>query len=329
MTLGLLLSDFASPCDIAKIINSYEDMVTMRRSTVLKHILFRLLKRRIPYHSKVLSRTLEIRRLVKEKFQLCSNGKPTFLLRVDDFPRWDISTDQFLRFHNILSTHEIPYLLGVTPFLCKDPLSTAFQACNEMTKDDMNILRKISECGVEVAMHGFSHQTTNTYRHTELVGVSKQEIERKLIKGIEKFHSNGLKTDFFIPCFNTFDLPSLRILKRYFKVICGGPESILYIGLRLSPSYVEDILYVPSYYPAYGRAKEILPFIENVKKIKENILVPVTVHWSWEIENNFRDVTKLCQFIKGQTGSWTSFLSRAQESKESLFDLSTPNHIES
>ncbi|MEM2954947.1 MAG: glycosyltransferase family 4 protein, partial [Candidatus Nanoarchaeia archaeon] len=48
----------------------------------------------------------------------CPVGSPIFMIRVDDFPRWDIDTKEFLKFHSVLKSYNLPYLLGVTPNLC-------------------------------------------------------------------------------------------------------------------------------------------------------------------------------------------------------------------
>jgi len=76
---------------------------------------------------------------------------------------------------------------------------------------------------------------------------------------------HGFKPKVFIPPFNTFDFQSLDVLRKYFRVVTGGPESINLVGFRLSPSILGGILYVPSYEFAYGRASEILDFVRKVK----------------------------------------------------------------
>ena len=292
-------------------------MTILKRSNILKHILFSFLQRPILYHNKILSQIVDIRNSVKVQSDT-TPGKPTFLLRVDDFPRWDKTSDQFLSFHEILFKNEIPYLLGVTPFPSRNPFSTATQDDHAIESRDLDILKQITKCGAEIAMHGYSHQTINLHRKTEIVGLPAEQLESKILKGLEKLRLEGLPTDFFIPCFNSFDALSLRILRKYFKVICGGPESVLHIGLKFSPSYIDNTLYIPSYYPAYGKAKELLLFIENVKKIKENIIIPLTLHWAWEIENDFIDVHKLCNTIKGQTLSWQLYFLQSLEIKSQL-----------
>jgi hypothetical protein len=325
LTLDLLLSDLVPAVNAFKIVDKYQELLAMRRSNILKHLVFSKLNKRIPYHNAVLSRVLKIRTSFREGLQVESLKKPVFMVRVDDYPRWDRNSEEFLQFHRILSENKIPYLLGVIPFPSKNPLVVGIQETHEIEKSDLDILKQISKQGVEIAMHGVTHQTKNSTRHSEIVGVKKEELEAKLRKGKEKLNLENLETDFFVPPFNTFDIPSIEVISKYFKVICGGPESVLYVGLRLSPSYLRDILYVPSYYPSYGRIEELFPFIEKVQKIQDHIVIPITLHWAWEAKNNFTNVAKLCEIIKGQTLSWKSFASEAFDRASQIESISNPN----
>jgi hypothetical protein len=310
-TIDLLINDLTPTTNASKIFENYEKFLNMKRSNIFKHFIFSKINKRIPYHNQVLLRILKIRTSVKKEFQVSSLEKPMFLVRVDDFPRWDRNTAEFMQFHKILAENEIPYLLGVIPFPSLNPLVSGFQENHVIEDSDIDVLRQITKQGVEVAMHGVTHQTTNSTRPSEIVGVKKEELEEKIKKGKNKLDSEKLQTDFFIPPFNTFDIPSIEIISKYFKVICGGPESVLYVGLRISPSYLRDTLYIPSYYPSYGRTEEILPFINNVKNIGDGVVIPLTLHWAWEAKSKFINLEKFCKAIHGQTLSWNCFTSKA------------------
>jgi hypothetical protein len=313
MTLNLLLRDLISNADNFIVTDEYSDSLRIKRKNVLTHLYCSLLKKKIPYHELVLSQVLHLRSIAKRALKVEGTGIPKFLVRVDDYPRWDKTSDEFLQFHKIMHENEVPYLLGVTPFPSRNPLDTKYQDLEEIKNEDLKILAKLQNSGVEIAMHGVTHQTVSSIRHSEIVGVNKKVLENRLSKGIKKLQSNNLGTEIFIPPFNTFDLNSMEILSKYFKVICGGPESVLYVGLKLSPSFIDKTLYLPSYYPAYGTAEEILPFVEKVKKIQDYVIVPLTLHWSWEANSGFRQVEKLCQTLQGSTVSWRSFVAPAPE----------------
>ena len=44
----------------------------------------------------------------------------SLLIRVDDYPHWDIKSDKYKYFHELLHNYQLPYTLGVTPCLSKD-----------------------------------------------------------------------------------------------------------------------------------------------------------------------------------------------------------------
>jgi len=304
MTLRLLLTDLTSLNDLRSVLDRYKRMLVLGRSNIVKHIASSFLKRRIDYHNRVLARIVEIRSMIKQEFNLYREGEPVFLVRVDDFPDWNIETKRFPEFHKILSEKDIPYLLGVTPFPSRTPLNPKTRDNETIGEEELEVLRQVSVSAVQIAMHGVTHQTRSTYRPTEIIGLSPEDLERKLLRGLEKLREEGFKTEIFIPPFNSFDLRSVNILMKYFRVICGGPESVLRVGLRLSPCFLDGVLYVPSYFPAYGRAEEILRFVENAKAIKEPLFVPLTLHWNWEVRNDFADVEKLCNAIQGRVIPW-------------------------
>jgi len=310
MTLKLLLEDLISQNDLCNVSDRYKRMLVLRRASIAEHIISSFLKKGIDYHNRVLARIVEIRSIIKQEFDLDSKGEPMFLVRVDDFPRWDISSKKFLDFHKIVSKKDIPYLLGVIPYPSKAPFDPRPQNHKAIGKDNLEILKQLSNSEVEIAMHGITHQTKNAIRKTEIVGLNHEHLERRLVNGLIKLQEEGFKAELFVPSFNSFNLYSMKSLRKHFKVICGGPESVLYVGLRLSPCFLNGTLYVPSYYPAYGRAEEILKFVENAKKIKESLFVPLTLHWAWEVSNNFANVRKLCGAIQGRVVPWRSLYER-------------------
>jgi hypothetical protein len=316
MTLNLLLRDLISNTDNLIVTDEYSDSLRIKRKNVLTHLYCSLLKTKIPYHELMLSQVLHLRSIAKRALKVEGTGIPKFLVRVDDYPRWDKTSDEFLQFHKIMHENEVPYLIGVTPFPSRNPLDTKYQDLEEIKNEDLKILAKLQNSGVEIAMHGVTHQTVSSIRHSEIVGVNKKVLENRLSKGIEKLQSNNLGTEIFIPPFNTFDLNSVEILSKYFKVICGGPESVLYVGLKLSPSFIDKTLYLPSYYPAYGVAKDMISFVEKVKMLHDPVIVPLTLHWAWEANNDFSNIAALCKCIRGHVTSWKDYLSTALDSQQ-------------
>lgn len=234
------------------------------------------------------------------------------LLRVDDFPAWDesctsfIRSDEFMRFHEILSRHDIPYLLGVTPQPSYHILNPDNEELRYLTTEEYGILKKVLEEKGEIALHGLTHQTIHPDRHTEYIGLRARRIEENILTGLSLLERGlGIRTSFFIPPFNRIDKANVKVLARFFKVICGGPESIRYLGHRSMGSNLKGATYVPSHYPFYGRAHEILP---HLKRISREEMVSVTLHWEWELRRGFAEVDELCRAIKEDVVSWRSLI---------------------
>jgi hypothetical protein len=308
MTLRLLLRDLISPIELCSIQDQYKGMLILKRKNIITHITYSFLKRGIDYHNRVLARIVKIRSMIKKEFNLNTEGEPAFLVRVDDFPDPNIDAERFLTFHEILAEKNIPYLLGVTPFPSRAPLNPKNSDFGSIEGHELEILKQVSISKVEVAMHGVTHQTRSANRPTEIVGLNAENLESNLLRGLEELRTDGYKADVFIPPFNSLDLSSIKVLRKYFRVVCGGPESVLHVGLRLSPSFLNGVLYLPSYFPAYGRAREVLGFVQNLKTIREPVFVPLTLHWGWEVRDNFADVEKLCTVVQGRVLPWGNIL---------------------
>lgn len=253
------------------------------------------------FQIQLISKVLDIRSIILNSLGARLKGKVRFLVRVDDFPRWDVNSELFKDFHEIFSNYEIPYLLGVTPCICKKPTDPRCSETRTLSFDERKFLKKIISDGVEVALHGYTHRTTRTRKPIEFNGLNLKEMRSIIELGFKEL---GYTTSFLIPPFNRFDLGLIRIFEQYFEIICGGPESIETVGPRISPSFLGKCLYVCSLPPAYGKASDILPWIDKVESIHENIMVPLTLHWRWELSDDFYGVKCLCKKIRGKTIRW-------------------------
>ena len=158
---------------------------------------------------------------------------------------------------------------------------------------------------IEIALHGFTHQARQRKYHSEFTGLSADETEAYAGKALEKFKVYNLKAEAFIPPFNTIDLRNYQALKKYFKIICGGPETIRYFGFKITPVYLFGAIYVPSYRPLCGRAEMAADFLENFKPTG---ILPITLHWAGEAHNGFAGVKRLVSLIKGKTVTWKGLL---------------------
>lgn len=239
-----------------------------------------------------------------------------FLVRVDDFPSWDVNSQLIQDFHEVLTFYNVPYLLGVTPFLADDPLNPAGRKNREMTGAEVVLLKQMCLDGVEIALHGFTHRTRETGFHSELVGLTDLEFKMWLEKSLDNLRTRYLPAPIaFIPPFNTIDFKDTKLLADYLPILCGGPESILCLGLYGCPSNLNGIAYWPSFFPAYGRASDLISFAQS--KIKQNHpwIVPLTLHWRWEIKDHFAAVRRLASIIDGRVIRWSEIIGIFQQGK--------------
>jgi hypothetical protein len=225
-----------------------------------------------------------------------------YLLRIDDFPHWSVGLDVFRKFLEILQKDEVPCLLGVTPYLSSDRHNPENRNFRGLTAEEILIL---SDPLIEIALHGFTHQTRQRKFHSEFIGLSADATEDYLGKALEKFAGYNLKTDAFIPPFNTIDLRNYEALKKRFRIICGGPEGIWSFGFKITPVCFSGAFYVPSYRPLCSRAEVIANFLETGKPAG---IIPITLHWAREANDGFTGVKRLVSLIKGKTFRWTTLL---------------------
>lgn len=262
------------------------------------------------YHSRVVG---EMGRAFRRS-NLKTAGKPRFLLRVDDFPAPGYTLEQFMEFHEIMREHDIPYLLGVTPFLAekiKDPYCSNFRTLSDR---ELSYLKSISG-DVELGMHGVTHRVnvppTSYLKNSEFIGLTDDELLSKLKAGSEAISQVSAAPAVIVPPFNTFNLSQVDVMRQLFRIVAGGPESIPLVGLRLSPSYLRGMLYVPSYWRAYGKASEVSAFLEKVQHVEWPLVIPLTLHWHWELGDGYRELRRLSNLLRGRVTPWKAMTQSA------------------
>ena len=200
----------------------------------------------------------------------------------------------------ILKDYQIHYCLGVTPYLADDPFRPTSSFCNRMTGYVADIIEKIAS-RTDIALHGLTHRTRDYENRSEFNGMVPDEVEQAIIQGIEALDELKISPLAFIPPFNSITISALPVLSNYFEVLCGGPESVVNLGFRPSPSRLCGMIYLPSYPPVYGLASEMQNFVNYLMQISLPTVVPLTLHWAWEEKDDFRGLRSLCAVISGRT----------------------------
>jgi hypothetical protein len=249
---------------------------------------------------------------------------PRFLVRVDEFPHylaWDdperFGSEQYLRFHAVLGA-AAPYLVAVLPRLSHAPLDPEETSWRALQDDERQVLRRLAADGsVTLGLHGLDHRTRDVSprRHSELCGLGASATERLLDDGLAELAPLGIAPEVFVPPYNRFDAEQYALLARRFAVVCGGPESIAHVGFQRTPLWRGDAVYLPSYFPLYGRARDVLPEAERLIEQRIGLWAPIVLHWGWEAEDDYASLKRLLAVIGRHTARWEEFLAAAKASK--------------
>jgi predicted deacetylase len=154
-----------------------------------------------------------------------SPGSIALVFRFDDYSAKSDTTlekailDAFRRTHTSLTVSVVPRVASGSAF---DP---APQPGIPLPEEKIRLLREALDAGgVEVALHGLSHQTVrrrigNSYLkpfgryHSEFIGVDEATQRKKIREGREILESDfGIRAETFVPPWNGYDLTTLKVL---------------------------------------------------------------------------------------------------------------------
>jgi peptidoglycan/xylan/chitin deacetylase (PgdA/CDA1 family) len=250
---------------------------------------------------------------------------PRFLVRVDEFPHykaWDepgrFGSAGFERFHELLQAAGVPYLVAVLPRVSRAPLDPRGTESRALTDEEAAVLRQAAgSAGVAIALHGRDHRTrfADPRRHSELCGLDERATAALLDDGLAELDRHGVYPDVFIAPYNRFDAGQWAALAQRFVVVGGGPESIRRIGFQRAPVWREDAVYLPSYAPYYGHARDVLPAAERAIERQTGLWTPLVLHWGWEADAGWRELEALCACIAPYAAEWTAFRDAVERSR--------------
>jgi hypothetical protein len=245
-------------------------------------------------------------------------GPPRFLVRVDEFPHylaWDeperYGTEPYRTFHSIMASAGVPYLVAVPPRVSRAPLDPSQSEWRPLDEGELAMLAELrSHGGVSFALHGRDHRTrfSSPRRRSELCGLSAQATDELLDGALAELGEAGVQADVFVPPYNRFDRWQYEPLARRFAVVCGGPESVPLLGFHRTPLWRGEAVYLPSYFPVYGSAAEVLPAARQLIEQQCGLWIPVALHWGWEADADWDHLRRLCEAIAPYTSHWDDFL---------------------
>lgn len=251
---------------------------------------------------------------------------PRFLVRVDEYPHyraWDeparFGTDDFRRFHEILTAANVPYLVALLPRVSRAPLDPAGSESRALTDEEAGLLRDLAADGeVELALHGRDHRTrfADPRRHSELCGLDPRATEALLDEALGELRGHGIAAPrVFVAPYNRFDAAQWPLLARRFAIVGGGPEGIRHVGFQRAPQWREGAVYLPSYAPCYGRARDVLGAAERAIAQQTGLWTPLVLHWGWEAEAGWEELRRLCERIAPCAVRWQDFEAAVERSR--------------
>ena len=226
--------------------------------------------------------------------------RPTFVFRVDDYPRWDIDSSEFPAFDDVFRALDVPYLLGITPW-CEFPEGVR----HWIGDSEADYLRELRSQGrVELALHGFTHTPRSVRGYTTEIAVyGSKELKARIAAAESWFDSRMLSAPrAFIPPFNTFTIENFLVLREVFEAILAGPPALSSFG-TYSPQVWEGTIYVPSSRLLSGLSTDIMKGLGLVSNIAQ--LHVVTIHWAWERRSEYGPLKNLVKRVKAIADVWT------------------------
>ena len=252
-----------------------------------------------------------------------ARSPPRFLVRIDEFPHylaWDdersYGTERYRRFHAIMAAAEVPYMVAVLPRVSRAPLDPRGHEWRPLEDQERTQLAELSCAGVTFGLHGLDHRTrfASPRRHSELCGLTPEATEALLHDAFAEIAPLGISPEIFVPPYNRFDAWQYPLLARRFTVVCGGPESIGLFGFQRTPLWRGESVYMPSYFPLYGHAWEVLPAARRLIERRVGLWAPIVLHWGWEADSDWVELERLVEVIAPYAARWEDFLAAVRAS---------------
>jgi hypothetical protein len=274
---------------------------------------------RLEWEHAWLERLLAARRSVLGS---AASGAPRFLVRVDEFPYYTSfdrpqDIDMSRRFHDVMATAGVAHLMSVVPQLTHAPLTVGASGGRPLGEEEIELLERMRSDRVTFAQHGTSHRTrfASSRRRSELCGLSRSRLEQLLEDGRDRLAAASVHSPrVFVPPFNRFDAAQYPVLAGRFDVICGGPESTALMGFHGGPLWRDGAVYLPCYAPLYANAQTILPSVERLTDLDPGTWIPIVLHTSWELDDEFRALKRLAERIAPFAADWGDFLAEVDRS---------------
>ncbi|MGE0026846.1 MAG: DUF2334 domain-containing protein [Thermoleophilia bacterium] len=264
-----------------------------------------------------------LQRLRRAELGPDAEGPPRLLVRVDEFPiangldqpRFGRRASE--RFHDVMAAAGVQHLVAIVPQWTHDYLNPDAAGGRPLGDEDIAFLDRMRVDGVTFGQHGTTHRTrfAKPRQHSELSGLRPDELGMLIDSGRRALAGAGVRPRVFVPPFNRFDPGQWATLESRFDVVTGGPESVLCLGFHGGPQWRGDAVYLPCYPPLYGAASQVLPAVKAALATGIGTWLPVVLHPSWELADDFTALRRLATVLAPYAVSWDVFLDEVDASR--------------
>lgn len=139
----------------------------------------------------------------------------SIVFRYDDYSSLS-HTETELKVIDLCYRQKIPMTFAVVPFIIEgDVHDVSHRRTIHLSEEKAEFLRKGLQAGVlDIALHGYSHQTNNTERFSEFAGLDfDTQLERLKIGQQFLKDTLNIAIDVFVPPWNAYDLNTLKALE--------------------------------------------------------------------------------------------------------------------
>jgi peptidoglycan/xylan/chitin deacetylase (PgdA/CDA1 family) len=200
----------------------------------------------------------------------------------------------------------VPYLIAVLPRVSHDALNPEESSWRALSDDERALLAELPADRVSFGLHGLDHRTRS--------GLDRAATEALLDQGLAELAPLGISPDVFVAPYNRFDAAQYDVLARRFAVVTGGPESVGLLGFQRTPVWRGEAVYLPSYHPLYGHAREVLPAAQRLIERRAGLWAPIVLHWGWEADEDWQALERLLEAIAPYAADWEDFLAAVRAS---------------
>jgi hypothetical protein len=149
-----------------------------------------------------------------------------------------------------------------------------------------------------------------------LVGLRAEALDARLDRAHDELAGLELDLSTFIAPFNRFTAAQYDLLARRYDVICGGDESVPYLGYQRTPRWRGDAVYLPSYAPVYEKSGPAAAAVVELERRRAAVWAPVSLHWGWEADaDDFATLRRVARTLARYATPWQDFLDAVRRSR--------------